>query len=222
MWKFWKPELVSMASNQHTTRIIRNPITGEEIQYTKGQTPRVHEPNRAIANNFTTNNSTTNSKLNVNQIKQLVDNAMPLSIGQTAQTTKSSSQQVKKSESDKMSNLSRAANASSIPLLNFDDLYSDDRKETGAEFKKKLNEFVSNKSELLAPSFMQNKPMFHKTTYKMQTESSSQITETPIISYRNQLTKIPSHLDAPRDASSDSKDLKVIFNLNNCFFLEFS
>lgn len=193
-----------MASNQHTTRIIRNPITGEEIQYTRGQTPRVQEPNRPIAN--TNNKSSTN--LNVNQIKQLVDNAMPLSIAQTNSTL---SKQVKKPESDKMSNLSRAANASSIPLLNFDDLYSEDRKETGAEFKKKLNEFVSNKSELLAPSFMQNKPMFHKTTYKMQTESSSQITETPIISYRNQLTKIPSHLDAPRDASSDPKDFKVQF-----------
>lgn len=168
-------------------RVIRNPITGEEMVYPKGQTPRVEKKPQPLNEDRV--------------LKELIEKkTLPIS------TTDEKKKPTKSVES---SNLSKVANASSIPLLDFGDLYSEDRNETMDEYKKKLNEFagvINNKSE--NPSFLES--LVH---LKKNSEISTRPIESPIMSYRNQLTKIPSHLDAPRDDGQKVNEKKstIIF-----------
>ena len=112
--------------------------------------------------------------------------------------------------------LSKEANASSIPLLNFADLFSEDRRMSNNDdnnnnndddndshkFRQKLNEFVMSKQQQNKElSFLEKSvaPSYLQTTYGHQIAAAGQLKESPIITYRNQLlTQIPSKLDAPR------------------------
>lgn len=166
-------------------RIIRNPITGEEINYTKGQTPRFQFQPKM-------------EKISDNPIEALVQKAMPLS-----------TDQANKKDVENSTNKSVVANASSVPLLDFHDLYSEDRKQSGTDLIKNMDEFLSGKSHGLNLSFM-DKETKQLKSYAFQAEKTFLQDQSPILSYRNQLTKIPSHLDAPRkDGNGELNDLQV-------------
>lgn len=175
------------------SRVIRNPITGEEILYTKGKPP---VPNH-------NNNKTKPIDYDISHLDRVQSLIAPL----PADPSRNKSDISKKppappkslSTDELSSNLSKQANASSIPLLNFTDLFSEDRNGTEShEFRQKLNEFVGKKNPIVEPSFLEKSAQY-KTTYGHQVGKVGGFKESPIITYRNQLSNIPSKLDAPRD-----------------------
>lgn len=163
-------------------RIIRNPITGEELHYTKG--PKHPQAEQKSINYDLDHDQRVNELLHSSRSEFIKPNLKQ-----------------EKSQQTLNSELSVIANASSIPLLNFTDLNSSDR---NLNRDNKLSDF-RNQNPIIAPI------LFEKSARPISTYNHSQLQndklDSPLLAYHNKLkneliqqSKSPliSHLDAPR------------------------
>ncbi|CAF0963988.1 unnamed protein product [Brachionus calyciflorus] len=151
------------------TRIVRNPITGEEIIYKKG----LKNPQ---------NETKIPDLTHEERVKNLLESSRSEFI------TYDKKYEIK---SESKPDLSLVANASSIPLLNLNELQSD-------ESRTKLN-LLKNNNPIIAPSLVENsaRPKSNYSYALNQLNSPS-----PLLAYHDKINKNPSplvsNLPAPR------------------------
>lgn len=186
-------------------RLVRNPITGEELYYFKGskQEQEQHHHQAPQIDYNSNHESRVKGLLEAKKSTQagLANFPMPLSMPQE--------QEKKKDQSTSTSNVSTRVNATSVPLLNFTDLFSEDRSPVSEEEKKKLaasnkaklDEFL-NSNPIVAPSFLLNQNSARpKSSYTLAADHALPL-QSPIMAYKKKLdiepSPIPSKLEAPR------------------------
>lgn len=181
-------------------RIVRNPITGEELHYFKGPKQANQVPNYDTDHNV--------------RVKELLKDSVP-----------NTPRQIIPKPAKTESNLSVMANASSIPLLNFTDLLSSedrkitDKNERDKEIEKvtnqvKLTDF-KNQNPIVAPIAVEQSAR-PKSSYRHGFKQNEALAS-PILQYQNQLVKkepspLVSKLEAPR-TKSVLNDLEEISSL---------
>ncbi|RNA09532.1 calcyphosin-2 isoform X1 [Brachionus plicatilis] len=155
-----------------STKIVRNPITGEEIVYKKGPKP--------------------NEQIKIPE----------LSHDQRVKTLLNSQFMTYEKQHEPEANLSLQANASSIPILNFGELESD-------ESRSKHNN-LRHQNPIIAPDLIE-KSARPKSAYAHALNTKQD--QSPILLYHQKITEQTppvSHLNAPRVQPQFEKQLEIV------------